>query len=469
MTLASERNREINESVRELDRLLDDLHSAQAKDETFHRKRLREEQSCNNLYNSTASLYVAGQTANRVTPNRPSSSASNQGRQALRNLACQSQSELERERGPETTTIPSRGVFVKDVVEEEIFVDHVHQHQAPTQQRTDRKFSITNTNNNKQQQQHSTSSRIQTNQNKPKQSVSFSSLTRNQSSAYNHDQTNDSEQSYDQTDDDDCLGKSHGGSNMSLNSESTTGTGSILDPNKIINCYVCSERVVGQVITALGRNYHKEHFTCAHCHQELGTRNFYERDNLPYCETDYQQLFSPKCAACSEPILDKVTIALDQTFHPEHFVCAHCGCQFDLDDGFHEKDGRPYCKDDFFDLFANKCASCHLPITANYITALNVQWHPDCFVCSDCHCPFGDGKFFDIDGQPYCEIHYHARRGSLCAVCKEPIIGKCTTAMFRKFHPDHFTCTYCLKVLSKTYKEENDKPYCHNCFDKLYS
>lgn len=169
------------------------------------------------------------------------------------------------------------------------------------------------------------------------------------------------------------------------------------------------------------------------------------------------------------PPQQKVTIALDQTFHPEHFVCAHCGCQFDADDGFHEKDGKPYCKNDFFELFANKCAGCNLPITANYITALTVQWHPDCFVCSDCHCPFADGKFFDIDGLPYCEIHYHARRGSLCAVCRQPIIGKCTTAMFRKFHPDHFTCAYCLKVLSKSFKEENDKPYCHDCFDKLYS
>lgn len=261
---------------------------------------------------------------------------------------------------------------------------------------------------------------------------------------------------------------------MSLNSATTdqseiTDSSSILDPSKIINCYVCGERVVGQVITALGRNYHKEHFTCAHCNQELGTRNFYERDNLPYCEKDYQALFSPKCSACGEPILDKVTIALDQTFHPEHFVCAHCGCQFDADDGFHEKDGKPYCKNDFFDLFANKCAGCALPITANYITALGVQWHPDCFVCSDCHCPFADGKFFDIDGAPYCEIHYHARRGSLCAVCRQPIIGRCTTAMFRKFHPDHFTCAYCLKVLTKSFKEENDKPYCHDCFDKLYS
>lgn len=59
-----------------------------------------------------------------------------------------------------------------------------------------------------------------------------------------------------------------------------------------------------QVITALGRTWHPEHFTCAHCNQELGTRNFFERDGRPYCEPDYHNLFSPRCAYCNGPILD---------------------------------------------------------------------------------------------------------------------------------------------------------------------
>lgn len=42
-------------------------------------------------------------------------------------------------------------------------------------------------------------------------------------------------------------------------------------------------------------------------------------------------------------------------------------------------------------------------------------------------------------------------------------------AMFRKFHPEHFVCAFCLKQLNKgTFKEQNDKPYCHQCFDKLF-
>ena len=69
-------------------------------------------------------------------------------------------------------------------------------------------------------------------------------------------------------------------------------------------CSACDKPIVGQVITALGKTWHPEHFTCTHCTQELGTKNFFERDGQPYCETDYHNLFSPRCAYCNGPILD---------------------------------------------------------------------------------------------------------------------------------------------------------------------
>lgn len=53
--------------------------------------------------------------------------------------------------------------------------------------------------------------------------------------------------------------------------------------------------------------------------------------------------------------------------------------------------------------------------------------------------------------------------------CLFLVLGRCITAMFRKFHPEHFVCAFCLKQLNKgTFKEQNDKPYCHGCFDKLF-
>ena len=59
-----------------------------------------------------------------------------------------------------------------------------------------------------------------------------------------------------------------------------------------------------QVITALGKIWHLEHFCCQSCREELGTRSFFERDEMPFCEPCYHQLFAPTCEKCQEPILD---------------------------------------------------------------------------------------------------------------------------------------------------------------------
>lgn len=96
-------------------------------------------------------------------------------------------------------------------------------------------------------------------------------------------------------------------------------------------------------------------------------------------------------------------------------------------------------------------------------------WNYFFYFFQDCRQPFQGGSFFDHEGLPYCETHYHAKRGSLCAGCSKPITGRCITAMFKKFHPEHFVCAFCLRQLNKgTFKEQNDKPYCHGCFDKLF-
>uniref|UniRef100_A0A146W925 Paxillin a n=1 Tax=Fundulus heteroclitus TaxID=8078 RepID=A0A146W925_FUNHE len=234
-------------------------------------------------------------------------------------------------------------------------------------------------------------------------------------------------------------------------------------------CGACKKPIAGQVVTAMGRTWHPEHFVCTHCQEEIGSRNFFERDGQPYCEKDYHSLFSPRCHYCNGPILDKVVTALDKTWHPEHFFCAQCGSFFGPE-GFHEKDGKAFCRKDYFDTFAPKCGGCSRAILENYISALNSLWHPECFVCRECFTPFINGSFFDHDGQPYCESHYHERRGSLCSGCQKPITGRCITAMGKKFHPEHFVCAFCLKQLNKgTFKEQNDKPYCHGCFIKLFS
>lgn len=234
------------------------------------------------------------------------------------------------------------------------------------------------------------------------------------------------------------------------------------------HCATCGKIIAGKMITALGKVWHPEHFVCTACHTELGCSGFYEREGQAYCEKDYQQLFSPRCAYCKGPIVQNILTAMDRTWHPEHFFCAHCGERFGTD-GYLEKDGKPYCKRDFYHLFAPKCSGCGDPVRENYLTAANGTWHPDCFVCSDCLKPFTDGCFMEMDGRPLCSLHFHSRQGTLCGGCGEPISGRCISALDRKFHPEHFVCAFCLRKLNQgIFQEQNGKPYCTVCHTKLF-
>ncbi|XP_029431531.1 leupaxin isoform X2 [Rhinatrema bivittatum] len=175
------------------------------------------------------------------------------------------------------------------------------------------------------------------------------------------------------------------------------------------------------------------------------------------------------CANCGKIIAGKkVLTAMDRTWHPEHFFCAHCGQVFD-EEGFYERNGKPFCQKDFINIFSPRCAGCDQPLLNNYFSALNAFWHPECFVCGDCSCTFSQCSFFELNGRPYCELDYHRRQGSICCGCQKPITGRCVSAMGRRFHPEHFVCAFCLKQLTQgIFREQSDKPYCHACYSQLF-
>ena len=57
----------------------------------------------------------------------------------------------------------------------------------------------------------------------------------------------------------------------------------------------------------MGKTWHPHCFKCAVCQKKLSPNNYYERDGIPYCEDDYHRKFSPKCAGCGDPIKEVCT------------------------------------------------------------------------------------------------------------------------------------------------------------------
>jgi len=197
---------------------------------------------------------------------------------------------------------------------------------------------------------------------------------------------------------------------------------------------------------------------------------FFEQEGKPHCENCYQQLFCPRCAACDQPIMSRVITALGKKWHPEHFVCTTCQGPFP-GGTFYEREGYPYCQEHYYNSsFAAKCASCGEGIVGDCINALGQQWHTNCFVCQYCHKAFTTGQFYEMNGMPYCEMHYYSNSGSMCAACNKSITGKSVSALGKNWHPDHFVCGFCYNPIpGGNYSEKDGKAYCNECHGRLFS
>ena len=74
--------------------------------------------------------------------------------------------------------------------------------------------------------------------------------------------------------------------------------------------------------------------------------------------------------------------AVGKTFHPEHFVCSHCGRPIGSE-GFNVDRGKPYCHEDYNKLFCVKCSLCKRAIGGGdrWVEAMGEPWHASCFKC----------------------------------------------------------------------------------------
>ena len=233
-------------------------------------------------------------------------------------------------------------------------------------------------------------------------------------------------------------------------------------------CAHCNGAILGEMIQAMGKFFHPEHWVCGQCNQHLGTRNFYEIGGRPQCEPCYTSSGCARCAYCQQPVSGRVLTALGKKWHPEHFNCAKCLNPFP-DAKFFERDGKPWCNTCFHGSFGQTCGKCNEAVSGDVINAMGKHWHPHHFVCAYCGCGFPDGQFFPKDGQPYCKTHYLTQSQANCAGCGQAISGRVVEAFGKKYHPEHFVCGFCMNPLGGAgYIEKDSKPYCKPCATRLF-
>ncbi|XP_038014292.1 LIM domain kinase 1 isoform X1 [Motacilla alba alba] len=75
--------------------------------------------------------------------------------------------------------------------------------------------------------------------------------------------------------------------------------------------------------------------------------------------------------------------------------CCECGAS--LSHQYYEKDGRLYCKKDYWTRFGELCHGCSEQITKGLVMVAGEQkYHPECFSCLNCRAFIGDGDTYAL-------------------------------------------------------------------------
>ncbi|XP_003741636.1 PDZ and LIM domain protein Zasp [Galendromus occidentalis] len=173
-------------------------------------------------------------------------------------------------------------------------------------------------------------------------------------------------------------------------------------------CATCGAPIRGPFVSAVGKTWCPSHFVCANgtCRRDLIDCGFVEENNHLYCERCFENYMAPTCSKCHQRIKGDCLNAIDRPWHPQCFTCAHCHRPFG-NNSFYLEDGLPYCERDWNELFTSKCFGCGFPIEAGdrWVEALSNNYHSTCFKCSVCHKTLEGQSYFGKAGKPYCRLH----------------------------------------------------------------
>ncbi|XP_017679527.1 PREDICTED: LIM domain kinase 1 [Lepidothrix coronata] len=82
-------------------------------------------------------------------------------------------------------------------------------------------------------------------------------------------------------------------------------------------------------------------------------------------------------------------------WHTDAVGCCECGAS--LSHQYYEKDGRLYCKKDYWARFGELCHGCSEHITKGLVMVAGEQkYHPECFSCLNCRTFIGDGDTYAL-------------------------------------------------------------------------
>lgn len=103
-----------------------------------------------------------------------------------------------------------------------------------------------------------------------------------------------------------------------------------------------------------------------------------------------------------------------------------------------EQGQYPLCETDYFRRLDLLCFNCGGALRGSYVTALDRKYHIDHFTCSVCPTAFGaKDSYYEHEGRVYCHYHYSTRFAQRCNGCQTAIL-KQFVEIFRNGQNQHW-------------------------------
>ncbi|PSN72709.1 hypothetical protein BS50DRAFT_165932 [Corynespora cassiicola Philippines] len=190
-------------------------------------------------------------------------------------------------------------------------------------------------------------------------------------------------------------------------------------------CSQCALPIAGRIVSAGGARFHPECFLCHHCGEHLECVAFYPEPTAQHAS----RVSRIRARARGEdlPFLDS---------HPTPQAMA----QLEADDG-HDETLRFYCHLDFHEMFSPRCKSCKTPIEGEVVVACGAEWHVGHFFCAQCGDPFDSSTpFVEKEGYAWCVGCHTHRYSTKCKKCRKPVVDTVVKALGAEWHMECFCC-----------------------------
>ncbi|NXF76038.1 LIMS2 protein, partial [Sclerurus mexicanus] len=237
-------------------------------------------------------------------------------------------------------------------------------------------------------------------------------------------------------------------------------------------CGECGEFIIGRVIKAMNNNWHPECFRCELCNVTLADLGFVKNAGRHLCRPCHNRekakgLGKYICQKCHLIIDEQPLMFRNDSYHPDHFNCTHCGKELTAE--ARELKGELYCLPCHDKMGIPICGACRRPIEGRVVNALGKQWHVEHFVCAKCEKPFLGHRHYEKKGLAYCETHYNQLFGDVCYNCSHVIEGDVVSALNKAWCVNCFSCSTCnIKLtLKNKFVEFDMKPVCKKCYEKF--